>query len=170
MNAQNSKTKRAAAVLCEWMDAAVWAAIFCVLLFTFAFKSFSVVGNSMLPTYHNGDRVFAAVPYFGVQSGDVVITDAHNGVGEPLIKRVIATEHQRVYIDAASGAIFVDDKPFQGPFSVWPDNLDGDMTYPVYVPEGCVFVMGDNRGDSWDSRYTHVGFIDERDIIGKVVQ
>ena len=158
-----------AASICDWVDALCSAVIVCVLLFTFCIKSAVVDGTSMNPTYVDGQRVFAYVPYTSLRTGDVVITDDKNGIGKSLFKRVVATEYQYVSIDTQTGTIYVDGIPFEDPIATTPDNLKGDIEYPFYVPRGCVFLMGDNRRVSNDSRYTAVGFIDARSVTGKAV-
>ena len=168
-NEKLQKQRERAASICDWLDAVCFAVIVCVVVFTFAVKSCVVEGSSMEPTYHEGQRVIGYVPYCRLKTGDVVITDANNGIGKDLFKRVVATEYQYVSIDPQTGALYVDGVLFEEPIPTTVDNLKGDVEYPFYVPRGCVFVMGDNRRVSNDSRYRAVGFIDARSITGKAV-
>ena len=154
----------------SWIDVVVCAVLSCVLIFLFLFKVYRVIGDSMVPQLHDGDRVFTVVPYFGVQQGDVVVTDSYNGVGDPLIKRVIATGGQTVVIDSATGAIYVDGVLFQDKVGVTTDTVRGNQVYPLLVPEGSVFLVGDNRIVSLDSRFTDVGCIPVEDVVAKVVE
>lgn len=165
---KSEETRDIPASICDWTDAVCTALIVCVLLFTFLFKSCAVDGTSMMPTYQDKQRVFAVVPYSVLKTGDVVIIDAHNNLGKPLFKRVVATEYQYVTMDQQTGAIYVDGEEFCDPIPATLDNKKGDIEFPFYVPSGCVFVMGDNRYVSNDSRYDAVGFIDMRSITGKV--
>lgn len=140
-----------------------------LLIFTFAVKTFAVQGPSMLPTLKTGDRVFAVDFLRSPEQGDIVIIDENNGSGEPLIKRVVALGGQTVYIEPESGRVYVDGVEFAVPAEGDADSLRGDFSYPVTVPEGYIFVMGDNRAESLDSRYSVLGFIDERCVVGREV-
>ena len=86
-----------------------------------------------------------------------------------LVKRVIATEGQTVEIDFDRHIVYVDGKKLDEPYIAEPTANKIDFTGIQVVPEGCVFVMGDNRNDSTDSRDERIGMVDTRDIIGKVV-
>jgi len=163
------KKSRAAISICEWMDAAVFAVVMCVVVFSLFIKLFTVNGISMEPTYYEGDRVFAVLSYLNISTGDVIVTDDNTGLDEPLIKRVIATEFQKVDIDPETGAFYVDGELVDTPIETTVFNLNGDISYPFYVPEGHVFAVGDNRELSLDCRYARVGFIDNRSIVGKVI-
>ena len=101
------------------------------------------------------------------QSGDVVVIDDNNNLDEPLIKRVVATAGQKVNIDPTTGAVTVDGVAFDEPIAAADVNVRGDAVYPLTVPEGYVFVMGDNRAVSLDSRYSQLGCVDVRSIVGK---
>ena len=143
-----------------------------MLLFSLCFRVVVVSGNSMNNTLHDGDclivlgRVFYADP----KPGDVVVVskDAFDN-GSPIIKRVIATEGQTVNIK--DGAVFVDDQPLDESYALQPTRYDEDvdMKFPLTVDDGCVFVLGDNRGDSCDSRSLRIGLVDEREILGKAI-
>lgn len=152
----------------EWLESILFALVFVMVLFTFVFKTYTVDGESMMPTLRTGDYVFAYSLMYTPQPGDVVIIDASNNYGRPLIKRVIAVGGQLVDVDS-NGSITVDGQPYPYFEGTNPANLSGDVSYPLVVPEGYVFVMGDNRANSLDSRYSRVGFIDERSIVGKEI-
>ena len=104
------------------------------------------------------------------KAGDVVILDENTGLDEALVKRVIATEGQTVNIDE-QGYVKVDGIYIDEPYIAEPiaEDRRGDHDYPVEVPEGCVFVMGDNRNHSTDSRSSQVSFVPVEDVVGKVV-
>ena len=105
-----------------------------------------------------------------IKNGDIVIVNNDNPALEKVIvKRVIATEGQTVDIDFDSGEVKVDGKVLQEDYINNLTLLDeGGHNYPVTVPENCVFVMGDNRMNSTDSRSPLVGFVPEDEILGKV--
>ena len=101
--------------------------------------------------------------------GDIVIITQPNALHKTLIKRVIAVGGQTVDIDEEAGIVYVDGEPLREEYTLEPTYIKGDMEFPIHVPEGYVFVMGDNRNDSTDSRMKVVGLIDERYIMGKVL-
>lgn len=147
----------------------VSALIVIFLVFTFLGRNMMVSGESMLPTLNNNDKVAISSFDRSYDYKDIVIVAQPNTLHKVLIKRVIATEGQTVDIDSEKGIVYVDSKPLDESYTLEPTYEKGNMKFPVTVPEGCVFVMGDNRNDSTDSRMRSVGFIDERYIMGKVM-
>ncbi len=142
------------------------AIIIIFVVFTFICRPTSVVGTSMVPTLQNGDWLIAT-PQKEYKYGDIVIITQPNVHNEPLIKRVIATEGQTVDINFTSGQVMVDNVELDEPYIAEPTTNPSDVQFPVQVPDGMVFVMGDNRNHSSDSRSSGVGFIDTRYILGK---
>lgn len=150
------------------------------LVFVFVVRLVGVQGDSMLPTLHNGDYLVLESNFlFGgddLEYGDVVVINLpeyqHNTDG-PIVKRIIATEGQTVDIDFNTGMIHVDGVRLVEDYINQPTyyNWEGEfaLQYPVTVPEGCVFVLGDNRNNSMDSRYAPIGMVDEQYVLGKVL-
>ena len=160
--------------LLEWVEVIVGSVVFVTILLTFVARIITVDGSSMSPTYENGDRVLATSLAGPADQGDVVILV--NVLEEPIIKRVIATEGQTVDFDYEAGVVYVDGQPvdetqfgLENGITSEPFSSFELLEFPQTVPEGCVFVLGDNRAVSEDSRYQDVGMIDERNILGKAV-
>lgn len=149
--------------LCSSIIAAM---VIIFVLFTFVCRPTSVIGDSMLPTLQNGNWL-VTTRKANYEYGDIVIITQPNIHNEPLIKRVIATEGQSIDINFTSGQVFVDGKELDEPYINEITHSSSDVVFPVKVPDGCVFVMGDNRNRSSDSRGSGVGFIDTRYILGK---
>ncbi len=154
--------------LTEWLSSIVFALIIVTVLFTYIFRIVGIRGESMEPNFHTGDRVIISGLFYEPKYGDVIVTTQPNDRNEPLIKRVIAVGGQTVMIDAQNGVVTVDGVALKEDYILDKTYVAGDITEPLFVPEGYVFVMGDNRLDSWDSRYDEIGLIDERYIMGKV--
>ena len=155
--------------LLEWYEALISAALVLVLIFSFFFRIIQVDGSPMVPTLVNGDKLIVWGAGYTPQRGDVVIVDSYTSYGKPLVKRVIAKGGDTVSIDYATGTVAVNGEVLQEDYIAEPTYLGYDVTFPYTVPEGTVFVMGDNRNQSLDSRSTYVGCIDERDILGRVL-
>lgn len=162
-------SKRVQAVY-EWLEALGTAIIIAMLIFTFLLRVNEVKGSSMLPTYTEGTRVIVQAIGYQPSAGDVVVIDAtHTPLQEFVIKRIIATEGQTVDLDD-SGAVLVDGVPLdESSYLDYPQTYSYDLSFPQTVPEGCVFVLGDNREFSTDSRSSDLGMIDARYVIGKVL-
>ena len=151
----------------DWLQCIVSGIVICILVFTFLLRVVGVVGSSMVPTLEEGDRLIISKLFYQPKYGDIVVLRKETFKDEPLIKRVIATEGQTVDIDFTEGVVYVDGVALEEPYVNTPTNEREDFSGPVTVPEGCVFVMGDNRNRSTDSRTDSIGCVDQRLIIGK---
>ena len=143
---------------------------FILLILLLLFRVVVVFGSSMNPTLIGGDYLLLiSTPFFGTpEYGDIVVASKDSFEnGEPIIKRVIATEDQTVDIDFDKGIVYVDGVALQEAYINGSTTLDEGMQFPLVVEEGCVFVLGDNRGRSQDSRSPMIGLIDTREILGK---
>lgn len=145
------------------------AVIILILLFSLVLRPAAVIGNSMLPNFSGGDRVACVHSFSGYERGDVIIISHATRKDESIIKRVIAVGGDTVDIDFYKGTVSVNGQVLDEPYVNTLTNLNYDMTFPVTVPEGKLFVLGDNRNDSLDSRSTDIGFINENKVLGKVV-
>lgn len=165
--------RRFSSVVLEWLEELVIAVVIIAVVFTFFFRVITVTGTSMVPNYQDGDRVLVSA-FGGLHQGDVVVIT--NVLDEPIIKRVIATEGQLVDFDYDTGTVYVDHQPvdetefgLQNGITRQPYTSFQLLTFPQRVPQGCIFVLGDNRAVSEDSRYQVVGMVDERNVLGKAV-
>lgn len=150
------------------------SAVMCVILilFLFFFRVAVVDGSSMYDTLIHGDYVLLLNSAIAGESeyGDIIVIskDSYAG-GAPIIKRVIATEGQKVDINFETGAVTVDGKVLDEPYIHTPTTNFEGVHFPLTVAPGCVFVLGDNRGVSKDSRDPEIGQIDCRQIIGRAI-
>ena len=149
--------------LCSSVIAAM---VIIFVIFTFICRPTSVVGESMLPTLKNGDWLITTREK-EYKYGDIVIVTQPNIFNEPLVKRVIATEGQLIDINITTGQVFVDGKELDEPYINELTKKTIDTKFPLEVAKGKVFVMGDNRNNSSDSRTEGIGQIDTRYILGK---
>lgn len=150
------------------------AVLVIALMFTFIVRFAGVVGSSMLPTLRNRDWLAVTSSLQNPRHRDIVIiSPGGNLLHEPLVKRVVAVEGD--VVDIREGRVWVNDRALEEPFLMEgaltepaPDSLKS-TEFPAEVPRGYVFVLGDNRGNSTDSRFADVGFIRADDILGKVL-
>ena len=143
-----------------------------IVVFLLLFRVVVVSGSSMKNTLFNGDYLLLInnVFYGNPKQGDVIVASKDSFKdGAPIVKRVIATEGQTVHIDFENGIVYVDGKEIHEPYILGSTTMEEGVSFPLTVDEGCVFVLGDNRGDSKDSRDPEIGLIDKREIMGKVV-
>ena len=145
----------------------VSAIVAIMVVFTFVFRFVGVSGESMIPTLQDGDWLAVSAFHHAPEAGDIIIITQPNYFNEPIVKRIVATEGQE--IDIIDGFVYVDGERLNEPYlddyvRTWEEDID----LPVTVKKDHVFVMGDNRGGSTDSRSTKVGQIDENYILGEV--
>lgn len=158
--------------LYEWVQALVCCVLAAVLVFAFGVRVVGVSGGSMRETLQNGDLLLVVNSLFcgDYERGDVVIAAKPSFEnGEPIVKRVIATGGETVDVDFANGVIYVDGTPLEEPYIRESTYLEEGMSFPFTVPGGSVFLMGDNRNGSRDSRDPGLGAVDERCLIGRAV-
>ena len=154
--------------LYDWIYCLLFALIVCVILFAFVFHVIDVVGSSMVPTLHNGDKMLVSGLFYKPKAGDVVVFKKKEyDPNKALVKRVIATEGQEINMDFANGIVYIDGEAIAEPYINELTYNKLDFIGPKTVPEGCVFVMGDNRNASVDSRKNEIGMLDTRLILGR---
>ena len=156
--------------LYEWVQSLVGSVLVVVAIFTFVIRMMGVDGHSMLNTLQHWDRLLVvnSMLYHDYKYGDIVIL-RKNGVfdDDPIVKRVIAVEGQTVDIDFTEGIVYVDGEALEEDYIREPTYTAEGTEFPLTVPEGSIFVMGDNRNGSSDSRDYRLGTVDTRYVIGK---
>ena len=168
---QEQKKGRFQSSFYDWGEARIISLIFIVLLFTFVVRLIGVDGSSMYPTLHDKDVMVVSNLGYTPAKGDIVVLNKESFMHGPIVKRIIATEGDEINIDFALGKVYVNGEELQEDYIndfELPMDFEG-MEFPQTVPEGCVFVMGDNRNASTDSRSPDLGMVDERYIIGHVL-
>ena len=168
---REKKQKAAGRDWYEWVQALVCSVLAVVVIFTFVIRLIGVDGHSMVPTLQDGDRLLVlTAPWCGdYRYGDVVVLREQTFLDEPIVKRVIATEGQTVDIDFVTGSVYVDGELLQEDYINEPTYTEEGTVFPLTVPEGSIFVMGDNRNHSNDSRDARLGTVDVRCVIGQAV-
>ena len=176
-NRKESEPKGLAYEVFSLLHDVVYILSFITIIFVFIVRLVGVDGESMMPTLHNKDYVLLESNFLygsdDVEHGDIVVLNVPYYADQgPIVKRVIATEGQVVDIDFQNGIVSVDGIPLEEDFTYTPTNANWDppycLEYPAVVPEDCIFVLGDNRNGSTDSRFAPVGMIDKDCILGKV--
>lgn len=153
----------------EWFDALIFSLAFVSVLLIFFVRTVNVDGTSMQPTLMDGEQLVAVSIGYSPKRGDIVVVDSYINFGKPLVKRVIAVGGDTIDIDFDTGDVYINGEIIDEPYIAAPTTRAYDVTFPLTVPQGQVFLMGDNRLYSKDSRHSDIGLIDERDILGKVV-
>lgn len=149
------------------LEPVVAALLVITVIFTLFFRIVNVSGPSMMPTLNDGDKIVISATGYEPQRGDIVILSGAAGIKDTIVKRIIAVGGDKVDINFTTGIVTVN-----GVEEEYTDVLtlqQFDIAFPITVPQGCVFVLGDNRAESLDSRSTEIGCIDERYIVGKVL-
>lgn len=161
--------KKASAAMFDWLTSGVIAIIVLCVVFVFGVRPVRVDGDSMLPTLQDGNWLLVSAFDAEPEYGDIVIVTQPNrtSTGGPVVKRVIAVGGQKVDIDFENGEVYVDNVKLDEPYILEKTYRSFDVQFPIEVPEGYLFVMGDNRNDSLDSRSSRIGLIDERYVLGK---
>ena len=143
-----------------------------MLLFLVVFRVILVTGDSMFTTLWDGDYLLLVSELFcgAPEPGDIVVISKQSfDDGKPIVKRVIATEGQTVDIDFESGTVYVDGKALREPYIHNETTNEEGTVFPLTVAENCIFVLGDNRAVSLDSRSPQIGQIDRREVLGKAL-
>ena len=145
--------------------------VFVTILFVFAIRLVGVDGDSMYPTLHDGDRLTLLSNFlYEPEVGDIVVLKAPGFEQGPLVKRLIAMDGQTVDINFNTGEVRVDGELLEESYINDLTTRYEGVDFPLTVPEGYVFVMGDNRLHSTDSRDPSVGCVDKRYVLGKALQ
>ena len=166
---KNKKKKKSLSKMTvfDFIEPVVAALLVITVIFTLFFRIVNVSGPSMMPTLNDGDKIIISARGYEPERGDIVVLSGASGIKDTIVKRIIAVGGDKVDINFATGVVTVNGVEEEYTNSLTLQQFD--IAFPITVPEGCVFVLGDNRAESLDSRSTEIGCIDERYIVGKVI-
>lgn len=183
---RNRRVHNVIAYIVDTASAALLLIFLIILFFSYIFCAAVVEGTSMVPTLQEQDMLLVSLLDRDMKTGDIVVIDVEGatlldaqqepyevpGLTNCIVKRVIGTGGQTLKIDFTTGTVFLDGAALDEPYvsGMTSDPLDrGAFTYPITIPEGYLFVMGDNRTISMDSRYSEIGLIPESAVKGKAI-
>lgn len=155
--------------LFDWGEALLISLAAVILVFVFGVRIIGVEGQSMEPTLQDSNQLLVSNLFYTPEKGDIVILTKDTFMTSPIVKRVIATAGDTVDIDFDTGAVRINGTVLEEDYIAEPTYTQLDLDFPQTVPEGCIFVMGDNRNHSTDSRFSELGMVDTRYVIGKVL-
>jgi signal peptidase I len=174
------KSEKRLSAVYEFVELTAFALVSVLIMFSFVFGGTRIKGSSMYPTFSDQDRLFTVPIYTGIRRGDIVLFERHSNMisdatvsddGYTLVKRVIAVGGDTVDIDFDSGIVYVNGIALTEPYTAEPTRYRGGVSptqFPLVVEEGKIFVLGDNRNNSNDSRNSSIGQVDVRYITRKV--
>ena len=154
----------------DWVSNITFILSAIVLLFIFVIRVVGVDGESMMPTLHHKDWLITSNLFYEPDNGDIVVLSKDSFLdGKMIVKRIIATEGQEIDIDFEKGEVYVDGKLLDEKYIDEPTHTQYTTQFPATVPKDHVFVMGDNRNHSADSRDASLGMVHKSCILGRVV-
>lgn len=157
----------------EWIELFVFSFSLVLLIMTFVVRHSPVIGSSMAHTLEENDILLVSGVMYEPKQNDIIVFQSPNvGYDEPLVKRIIAVGGQEINIDFATWTVSINDEKLDETYINYEEGhsmLSSNMQFPLTIPEGYVFVMGDNRNHSLDSRNAMVGLVDVNYIIGRVI-
>lgn len=172
---QKNSNHKALKELLDYVEIFVFAVCAVILLFSFVFRICTVDGESMENTLYENENLIVTNLFYTPKQGDILVFHQTGALNEPIVKRVIATEGETVDILYTASSMIVTVTDVNGKSKVLEEDYMVYAGYPLYrgsyhvtVPEGSLFVMGDNRNRSKDSRDPDIGLVDERRVLGKV--
>ena len=170
-NLEEEQEKKSGRDAYEWVQALVCSVLVVLTIFTFGIRLIGVDGHSMLQTLQHGDRLLILNSLWDndYEYGDIVVLRKESFSNDPIVKRVIATEGQTVDIDFNNGVVYVDGEALEEDYINEPTYIAEGTELPLTLGEGELFVMGDNRNHSGDSRNNLLGAVDSRYVIGKAI-
>lgn len=163
---ETKKASKTGAFVYEWVDSLALALLVLATVFSFLFRPVGVDGTSMVPTLDHGDWLVLKATYTELKHGDIVVVTQPNIFEKPIVKRIIGMGGDVVDIDFEAHTVSVNGEILQEPYISAPTEERKDVEFPLTVPEGKLFLMGDNRNGSTDSRDSRIGCVDERYVLG----